>query len=230
MTGPMKDGEGLRPASGRGDLHANMAWVKENSAQYGGHWVALRDGELVAASSVSRTDLQAQLADRPDVRELTVLYVGLTPDRIVRVPADHPAWEALDDDDWNGHTFSNWLGRLKGKTVVIVPPAGYGEKLGRFLAALLNAGAERIVAGSAEPLDAGNFCADCFPLAEDMERSLTDARYSVSELCDTLKRLAAAAEAVAYAQRETSEYEEIMDEFENVLDEARYLIKNGPQA
>ena len=67
--------DGLRPASGRGDLHANMAWVRDHRRQYARHWVALRDGELVVASSVSELALREQLANRTDARELTVLYV-----------------------------------------------------------------------------------------------------------------------------------------------------------
>lgn len=73
--------------------------------------------------------------------------------KVVRVPADHPAWNAIDDDDWNGHTFGNWLrAYIKGATVVIWPPPDYGDRLGRFLAALMNAGADRIVRGASQPV------------------------------------------------------------------------------
>ena len=37
-----------RPASGRGDLHRNMAWVREHLAAHAGEWIALRDGTLLA--------------------------------------------------------------------------------------------------------------------------------------------------------------------------------------
>lgn len=66
---------GLRPATGRGDLHANMAWVRDHRHKYARHWVALRDGELVA-TSLLEANLRAVLANRTDTRELTVLYVG----------------------------------------------------------------------------------------------------------------------------------------------------------
>ena len=34
----------------------------------------------------------------------------------------HPAWNAMDDDDWNGATFANWLTTIKESDVVLVPP------------------------------------------------------------------------------------------------------------
>jgi hypothetical protein len=138
--------------------------------------------------------------------------------RVVRVPADHPAWAALDDDDWNGATFSSWLGRLKGKSVLIWPPADYGDKLGRFLAALLNAGVERIVDGATQPVNERAFCGDCLPLAEDMEDALND-------LYGTLRRLADAAEAALSSEPDMPTYESTMDEFDNTLDEARQLLR-----
>jgi hypothetical protein len=137
--------------------------------------------------------------------------------KVVRVPADHPAWNALDDDDWNGHTFANWLNKLKGTTVVVWPPADYGDRIGRFLMALLNAGAERIVAGEAYPPDPGNFCKSCFPLAQDIDWSLKEVR-------DTLKRLADAAEAAISTEPAMPTYESTMDDFENELAAARSLL------
>jgi len=88
---------GLRPASGRGDLRANMAWLRENRRQYAHHWVALRDGELVAAS-VSESDLRAALAHRTDARELTVLYAD---SEVVDGPGDaaFAEMEAVADAD-----------------------------------------------------------------------------------------------------------------------------------
>ncbi|MBI4816662.1 MAG: hypothetical protein HY791_10410 [Deltaproteobacteria bacterium] len=41
MPGPPK------PASGRGDPHLNMNWLKEHCEAYRGVWVALRDGKLI---------------------------------------------------------------------------------------------------------------------------------------------------------------------------------------
>jgi hypothetical protein len=35
---------------------------------------------------------------------------------------DHPAWTAIDDDDWNGATFGNLLNHLKPGTVVTLMP------------------------------------------------------------------------------------------------------------
>jgi len=110
-----------------------------------------------ASRSVARDEVPSG-----DGFTVTVVFVNeagepLTPvepmppeQRVIQVPADHPAWNAIDDDDWNGHTFGSWLRTyVKGATVVIWPPHDYGDRLGRFLAALLNAGAERIVAGAA---------------------------------------------------------------------------------
>lgn len=144
---------------------------------------------------------------------------------IVRVHADHPAWTAIDDDDWNGATFGNWAARLKGKTVLIWPPPNYGNKLGRFLAALLTAGAERIVAGASQPVNEGAFCDDCLPLAQDIDISLTDVRERLRDAVGTLKRLADAAEAAMSTESDMPTYESTMDEFENTLDEARQLLR-----
>lgn len=144
---------------------------------------------------------------------------------IVRVRADHPAWTAIDDDDWNGGTFLNWLSRLKGRTVVIWPPPNYGDKIGRFLTALLTAGAERIVNGAAEPVNDGAFCSDCLPIAQDIEISMRDYRERLRDALDTLKRFADAAEAAMGTESDMPTYESTMDEFENTLDESRQLLR-----
>lgn len=64
----------IRPASGRGDLHMNMAWVTKHRAEYAEQWVALKDGELVD-SAASRGLLQEQIAGRTDLRDLLVVFV-----------------------------------------------------------------------------------------------------------------------------------------------------------
>jgi hypothetical protein len=142
--------------------------------------------------------------------------------KVVRVPADHPAWNAIDDDDWNGHTFANWLRKLMGSTVVIWPPPGYdNERLGRFLTALMNAGADRIVRGVTYPPGPDDFCHECLPLAQDIDWSLKEHR-------DTMKRLADAAEAALAADpAKLGDWEETMDTFENTVDEARQLLREG---
>jgi hypothetical protein len=40
---------------------------------------------------------------------------------VITVGPNHPAWKSLDDDDWNGHTFSNWLTGLKECIVILQP-------------------------------------------------------------------------------------------------------------
>lgn len=139
----------------------------------------------------------------------------------IYVPTDHPAWNAIDDDDWNGHTFVNWLRLVKGKSVVIYPPKGYRtEQLGRFLTSLFNAGAERIVDGWADQPNPKNFCNQCLPLGQELDEDLKDVR-------DTLKRLADAAEAMSRTEPDKPGNEEVMDEFESVLDEARQLLREA---
>jgi len=41
---------------------------------------------------------------------------------VLQIGPDDPAWDALDDDDWSGHAFSNWLTTISKYDVVIVPP------------------------------------------------------------------------------------------------------------
>ena len=77
---------GLRPASGQGDLHANMQWLHDHGDQYAGQWVALRDGELVD-SDRRRLELQDRIANHPMVREVTIIYV--------ETPADEPGAAAF---------------------------------------------------------------------------------------------------------------------------------------
>lgn len=47
----------------------------------------------------------------------------------VTVGPSHPAWQGIDDDDWNGATFITWLRTLKGHDVAIRPGAEHGRKL-----------------------------------------------------------------------------------------------------
>ncbi len=50
-------------------------------------------------------------------------------EEIIVVGPKHPAWSALHDDDWNGHTLSNWLGTIRGKRVRIEPAEGVSRSL-----------------------------------------------------------------------------------------------------
>lgn len=150
--------------------------------------------------------------------------------RVILVPADHPAWTAIDDDDWSGHTLANWLhSYVKGSSVVIWPPPDYGDRLGRFLAALLNAGAERIVDGAKYPPDPGNFCRECFPLAQDIDGSLKNVRSMLKRFADAAEAAVSAdAEAAASADAGMPTYESTMEEFENMLAAARQLLRETP--
>ena len=38
------------------------------------------------------------------------------------VGPDHPAWKAIDDDDWNGATFGNWLRTVGSSDIILIPP------------------------------------------------------------------------------------------------------------
>ena len=38
------------------------------------------------------------------------------------VGPQHPAWVGLDDDDWNGATFGQWLRNLDASSVIILRP------------------------------------------------------------------------------------------------------------
>ncbi|HSN97240.1 MAG TPA: hypothetical protein VLS89_03045 [Candidatus Nanopelagicales bacterium] len=49
-----------RPASGRGDVEANRAWLREHRHEHRGAWVALRDGQLVD-SDRSLRELRSRL-------------------------------------------------------------------------------------------------------------------------------------------------------------------------
>lgn len=43
----------------------------------------------------------------------------------ITIGADHPAWRAIDDDDWDGATFGNYLRSIRpGAVVTLVPPDG----------------------------------------------------------------------------------------------------------
>lgn len=43
---------------------------------------------------------------------------------LVEVGPEHPCWKAVDDDDWNGATFTNWVCNVVvGQHVRLKPPA-----------------------------------------------------------------------------------------------------------
>lgn len=43
---------------------------------------------------------------------------------VVEVGPAHPCWKAYGDDDWNGHTFINWVHHvIVGKHVKLKPPS-----------------------------------------------------------------------------------------------------------
>ncbi len=61
---------------------------------------------------------------------------------VVNVGPDHPAWCGIDDDDWNRATLQNWLGSVRGRTVVLDPPRdARSGLLAEMAKALLAAGA-----------------------------------------------------------------------------------------
>lgn len=43
------------------------------------------------------------------------------PEETVTFHPNHPIWISLDDDDWNGATFSNFLPQLKNCNVILQP-------------------------------------------------------------------------------------------------------------
>ena len=46
---------------GKGYVHPNTIWIKENHAEYAGKYVALKDGELVAVgNTIKEVDVQAK--------------------------------------------------------------------------------------------------------------------------------------------------------------------------
>ena len=62
---------------------------------------------------------------------------------MIRIGPDHPAWNALDDDDWGGATFSNFLNGLakKPEGIVLCPDKKHSADLvKRMVACFLNAG------------------------------------------------------------------------------------------
>lgn len=42
---------------------------------------------------------------------------------------DHPAWRALDDDDWCGHTFAALLNGLDEGTCIVLDPGDKAPEL-----------------------------------------------------------------------------------------------------
>lgn len=58
-----------------------------------------------------------------------------------------------------------------------------------------------------------------------MDASREEVAERWTEMRDTLKRLADAAEAALSTEPDMPTYEDTMDEFENMLDEARQLLK-----
>ena len=65
----------LLPASGRGDFHVNMAWLRENRESYMGKWVALRDGKLIDCD-VSRKAMTERLLTNEDIRSMLFVKVN----------------------------------------------------------------------------------------------------------------------------------------------------------
>lgn len=47
------------------------------------------------------------------------------------VGPEHPAWKAIDDDDWNGSTFSQWLLAIKREKaeVILMPGPNHSPEL-----------------------------------------------------------------------------------------------------
>lgn len=45
------------------------------------------------------------------------------------VNSEHPAWSAIDDDDWNGATFYNWLQGLVDRDVILRPSFDHSLEL-----------------------------------------------------------------------------------------------------
>lgn len=65
----------------------------------------------------------------------------------IRVGPFHPAWDALDDDDWNGATFSTWACGIRGMTVILEPAPQNDHNTLRMMAACLAAGAKVLRVG-----------------------------------------------------------------------------------
>ncbi|MBX3273062.1 MAG: N-6 DNA methylase [Sandaracinaceae bacterium] len=61
-------------ATGRGDVPSNLRWLREGGGRYGGAWVALKDGELVA-SSPTHAELLDAIRTRDDRASLMVTRV-----------------------------------------------------------------------------------------------------------------------------------------------------------
>lgn len=50
-----------RKNDGKGFVHPNTIWIKEHHAEYGGNYVALKDGELVAVGkTIKEADVKAK--------------------------------------------------------------------------------------------------------------------------------------------------------------------------
>ncbi len=56
-----KSASNKKNGDGNGSVHPNTIWIKENKHKYPGHYVALKDGVLVA---VGRTIKEAHLASK----------------------------------------------------------------------------------------------------------------------------------------------------------------------
>lgn len=52
---------------------------------------------------------------------------------VVVIESDHPAWKALDDDDWCGSTLVNFLNMCKGHQVIIRPDGKHSDDVVRRL-------------------------------------------------------------------------------------------------
>lgn len=48
---------------------------------------------------------------------------------VIVVKPDHMLWNSFDDDDWNGHTCSMWIGNLNGFHVRLHPPQDCSQDL-----------------------------------------------------------------------------------------------------
>lgn len=62
----------LRPATGQAAVSRNLAWFRDNSSQYRGQWVAVRDGRLLGAALT----MEALQASVPDWQDAVVTQVA----------------------------------------------------------------------------------------------------------------------------------------------------------
>ncbi|HKY40742.1 MAG TPA: hypothetical protein VJN18_32630 [Polyangiaceae bacterium] len=131
---------------------------------------------LSSKIEIDTREFSTLLAMASELLELKGL--GLEPDKVVFAGPDHPVWTSIDDDDWNGATYEQWLQRLEGKVVYLLPPEG--APLERVLTAVRQNGAEAHVLDERGPLDlpypasTGNLVAALPEFTTDAERALLD--------------------------------------------------------